>query len=74
MYEFMFDKDGVLEYQSPTGRFRNGSWKQEGDTVRMEMNNHYSDYEGKIQGEVIAGNAKNVTGKTWTWRVVRQPL
>lgn len=73
MYEFIFDKNGILEYQSPTGRFRNGSWNQDGTTVRMEMNNHYSDYEGKIEGEVIAGNARNVTGKTWTWRVTRQP-
>lgn len=72
MYEFIFDKDGVLEYQSPTGRFRNGTWEQAGNTVRMEMNNHYSDYEGKIEGDVISGSAKNVTGKNWTWRVVRQ--
>jgi hypothetical protein len=72
LYEFIFDKDGILEYESPSGRFRNGSWKQEGDTLRMEMNNHYSDYEGTVSGDSIAGKAKNVTGKTWTWRVTRQ--
>lgn len=72
LYEFIFDKDGVLEYISPTGKFRNGTWKQEANVVRMEMNNHYSDYEGTISGEAISGNARNVTGKTWTWQVLRQ--
>lgn len=69
---FTFLPGGVLEYQNPTIAYRNGSWKQAGSAVSIEMNDHYAEYEGVIQGETMDGKAHNVAGKNWTWSVKRK--
>ena len=70
-YVFTFEPDGTLAYTSPTGSYRNGTWKQSGAAVSFEMNNHYSDYHGEIRGNTIAGRAGNVAGREWTWKVTK---
>jgi hypothetical protein len=66
-----FERGGVLEYTSRNGRHRNGTWKQQGNVVYLEMNNHFADYRGEIRGDRIIGDAKNVNGTTWKWNVKR---
>jgi hypothetical protein len=71
-YEFHFQPYGELHYKSPSGFYTTDHWKQDGYTIYMEMTNKYAEYKGLIKGDKMEGNAWNVTGKTWTWRVERQ--
>jgi hypothetical protein len=66
-YEYHFKEDGSFHYNSPTGFWKNGTWRQEGDTIYMETNNNYSEYEGKITGNRIEGNAWNIEERKWVW-------
>src|SRR5262249_59064976 len=60
-----------LNYTTPTGTFLNGTWRQIGTVVLMEMNRHYADYEGFIAGDEIRGTASNVANLKWGWTVKR---
>jgi hypothetical protein len=71
-YTFRFMPGGALHYTSPTGSYENGTWTQEGKRVAFEMNDHYSDYEGTIEGETMQGKASNKAGHAWTWSVTRR--
>ncbi len=68
LYEYRFRKDGALHYQSPTGFWKNGSWKQRGNRVYMETNNRYTERQGTIQGNRMSGKARNIKGAHWTWQ------
>jgi uncharacterized protein (TIGR02996 family) len=70
-YVFRYLPDGVLNYTSETGTYQNGTWQQIGLHIAMEMNRHYADYCGLIVGERIIGQARNITGKEWTWEARR---
>jgi uncharacterized protein (TIGR02996 family) len=59
----------VLSYTTPSGSFENGTWKQVGPVVLMEMNNHYADYSGAAARGRIVGKARNVVKKKWGWDV-----
>jgi hypothetical protein len=71
-YEYYFQKDGTLQYKSPTGLWKNATWKQDGNKIYMEMNNKYAEYEGIITGNKMQGNAWNVKGLKWTWVAEKQ--
>ena len=71
-YEYHFQAGGALHYQSPTGFFKNGTWKQDGDAIYMEMNQKYAEYRGRISGKRMKGRASNVTGKKWTWEAEKR--
>jgi hypothetical protein len=66
-YEYTFHPDGTLEYDYSTGRFRNGTWRQDGDSVYMEMNGQYAENKGTIRGQRMEGSGSNVNGLRWTW-------
>jgi osmotically-inducible protein OsmY len=66
-YEYSFQADGALYYKSPSGFWTNGTWKQDGDSIYMETNNKYSEYQGRISGTHMEGRAWNVKDKHWTW-------
>jgi hypothetical protein len=66
-YEYSFQADGALYYKSPSGFWMNGTWKQDGDSIYMETNNKYSEYQGRISGTHIEGNAWNIKDRKWTW-------
>ena len=68
-YTFRYQRGGVLSYTSPSGTFRNGTWRQSGTAVYMEMNRRYAEYRGEVRGGRIVGRAGNVTGLRWTWDV-----
>jgi hypothetical protein len=65
--EYYFQEDGSLYYKTPSGLFKNGSWKQEDKEIYMEMNNKYVQHQGTISGTRMQGTAWNETGLTWTW-------
>ncbi|MGD0292343.1 MAG: hypothetical protein ABSB30_00665 [Terracidiphilus sp.] len=73
-YEYAFQADGALYYKSPSGFHINGTWKQHGNSIYMETNNKYSEYQGRISGTHMEGNAWNVKGRKWTWVADKQNL
>jgi len=66
-----FEPSGRLQYTTPTGKFRDGSWHQRGAAISMAMNDHYAEYTGTIDGSRMSGKAKNVVHKHWTWELRR---
>jgi len=66
-YEYHFQPDGALHYKSPQGFYKNGTWKQHGDTIYMETNKKFAERQGRISGRHMKGNAWNVKGQTWNW-------
>src|SRR5271157_2839653 len=64
---FNFMPDGTLSYSYQNGSYTNGTWKQNGDSVYIEMNNKLVEYKGRITGSHIEGTASNVKGENWTW-------
>lgn len=62
---------GFVNYTQPSGTFENGRWEQIGITVALETNAHYADYFGVIIGHTMRGNAHNIVGHKWRWKVVR---
>jgi hypothetical protein len=67
-YVYTFERDGTLAYKSPTGSFRNGTWKQFGGALYMETLGHFSEYLGEIRGNVIEGKAWNKDHRFWSWK------
>lgn len=45
-------------------------WTQEGKKVTFSYNSSYATYTGKIKGNTIVGKAKNITGKTWSFKLI----
>jgi hypothetical protein len=70
---FYYLPDGTLSYSYQAGSFTNGTWRQDGDAVYMQMNNKYVEYHGRITGTHMEGTAHNVTGKDWTWKADKRP-
>jgi len=73
-YEYTFQADGALHYKSPSGFWKNGNWKQDGDSIYFETNNKYSEYQGHISGTHMEGHAWNVKDRKWTWAADKQNL
>ena len=70
-FTFNFQKNGVLEYTSPAGTFRNATWSQDGAKVAFEMNKKYAEWTGTITGGEMEGKGANINGDEWTWRAKR---
>ena len=66
-FAYYFQKDGALHYKVPSGVWRNGTWRQEGNKVYIETNNGYAELQGVISGNRIEGTARNIKGHQWTW-------
>jgi len=60
--------DGVLNYTYNGDVYQNGTWRQVGTCVLMEMNRHYADYEGFVGGDWLRGTARNVDEHRWRWK------
>jgi hypothetical protein len=71
-YDYEFLTDGTLHYTYESGSFTDGTWKQDGDSIYMSMNNKYSERQGRITGTHMEGNAWNTVGKKWTWGADRK--
>ncbi|HMP57931.1 MAG TPA: hypothetical protein PKD86_01150 [Gemmatales bacterium] len=70
-YVFRFLRDGVLDWTSPAGRFRDGKWQLEGDRVTITLNDGYSTYTATIKNDAMEGEAVNRVGRRWTWKMRR---
>jgi hypothetical protein len=66
-----FERGGILCYTSPSGTWRNGTWKQTGNAIYLEMNQKYAEYRGVMRGDRITGEAGNRVNDQWTWDVKR---
>jgi hypothetical protein len=67
-----FQRGGTLDYTDPDASqrtYRNGTWRQDGASVYMETNHKYAEYRGQIAGTLMSGTAKNIKGKSWTWKL-----
>jgi hypothetical protein len=71
-YTYEFHPDGTLTYAYENGTFSDGTWKQDGDSIYMSMNNKYSERQGRITGTHMEGKAWNKVGKNWTWQADKQ--
>jgi serine/threonine-protein kinase len=67
--KFEFLRNGTLRYTMPSGTFSDGTWKQTGSDIYMEMNGKYAEYHGKVSGTHMSGNASNISGLKWDWSV-----
>jgi hypothetical protein len=69
---FEFLAGNHLTYQNAGGtKYTDGAWKQEGPAVRIEVNDCYAEYEGRIEGDAIKGEFRNEAGarEEWTARL-----
>jgi hypothetical protein len=69
---FEFLDQNRLAYQSAGGPQADGRWKQSGAVVMMEINDCYAQYEGRIEGDRIAGEFWNEMGKKASWTARRR--
>lgn len=68
--EFHFRKDGTLDFKSDQGFWpRAGTWKQDNQSIYIEMNNRFAEYKGVISGLFMHGRGSNVQGLEWNWKV-----
>ena len=66
---FFFRDGGVLEYDTPSGHYVDGSWDVDGDWVYFKHKNTNFEYFGSIKGERMNGNLWSTEGKRWSWDV-----
>ena len=71
-YIFEFGRGGKLSFTSSSGTSGVGTWRQVGDTIRIEVNREFVEYSGTIEGQRMEGQAKNKRGREWRWRGVKQ--
>lgn len=70
--EYHFQPDGTLHYKIPSGFWTNGTWKQNGDSIYLEMNNRFSELDGIIRNNTMEGNGNNEEGHVWTWKAKKR--
>lgn len=71
-WNFILREDSVLEYEKSGRYFSNGTWRQSGDILYIEINQNYSQYKGIIKGDkIVEGEAQNIAGSEWTWEATK---
>jgi hypothetical protein len=70
---YRFEKGGVLAYSYNGRSYRNGTWRQDGNTVYFETNNKYRETRAILKGDRLEGDSWNVTGKKWKTLLSRSP-
>ena len=66
-YDVVFSRDGTLTFQDAYSAPKHGSWKQHGNSVYIEVNGRYAEYNGHFVGSRLVGKGGNIQGATWTW-------
>lgn len=69
---YRFERGGVLGYSYNNSSYRNGTWKQEGDSLYFECNKKYYEFRGTIRDNEITGQSWNIKGGKWNLRFERQ--
>jgi hypothetical protein len=63
---YEFHPDGRMSASYSESRIANiGTWKQDGTNIYWETCNKYCEFEGKLTGTTITGNAWNKPGGKW---------
>jgi hypothetical protein len=68
VYQYSYyDEQGkkVLIHGTGIGQ---GTWRQTGNAVYMEVNNKFTERNGVIAGDTMSGSATNKKGDNWSWR------
>ncbi|HVS38700.1 MAG TPA: hypothetical protein VMS17_24300 [Gemmataceae bacterium] len=60
-----FEEGGVLAYSHDGAMFRDGTWKQTGESLYFEMNDKYRECQATIHGDQIDGDSWNMAGDKW---------
>ena len=68
---FHFERGGVLAYSYNGASYRNGTWKQNGNSLYFEMNNKFRECQATIHGGRIDGDSWNVNGLKWKTSIQR---
>jgi hypothetical protein len=67
----LFLPDGELgekgDYEENT---EDDYWEISNETILLSYNNEYVIYSGKYKNGIIKGRAKNIVGKSWSWKAV----
>ena len=80
---YRFDANGKLHYErdrSAEGgepaddeKWDDGHWTQDGNSVAIDMNDHYAEMRGTIIGDSMEGTAWNKVGSKWKWSAKKLP-
>ncbi|MFN8400083.1 MAG: hypothetical protein U0X74_08710 [Anaerolineales bacterium] len=71
-YVFEFLPNGTMKYTFSLGVFYDSTWKQDGNSVYLEISNKLSEWEGEINGDTITGHGRNDMGYKFTWTAKRR--
>ncbi len=69
---FYFDDEGAMRIHDSNGLHTNASWEQIGNTIFIQMNDHYVEHYGIVYGDTMRGNSWHATGRRWTWVATRR--
>src|SRR5256885_12258780 len=51
------ERGGVLWYRYGNTTYRNGTWKQTGDSIYIETNQHYAEFRAVVRGDRLSCEA-----------------
>ncbi|MCA1603092.1 MAG: caspase family protein [Acidobacteria bacterium] len=49
-----------------------GTWMQSGESIRIVIGNHYSVWQGVIEGNTMRGEGSNQEGAKWAWSLMKK--
>jgi len=70
-WKLLFREGGVLEYEKWGARLTNGTWRQSGNIIYMEINQNFAQYKGVIEANHITGEGQNINGDKWQWEAIK---
>jgi hypothetical protein len=68
---YRFERGGTLAYFYNGTSYRNGTWRQTGNTIYFETNTQFRETRGTIKGDQIEGNSWNVRKERWKTTIYR---
>jgi TonB family protein len=71
-YVFELGPGGKFSFTSSGGTSGVGTWRQDGQAIRIEVNKGFVEYSGTVEGRRVEGRAKNKRGREWMWWGVKQ--
>jgi hypothetical protein len=66
---FQFKPGGVLEYDTPSGHYADGTWEVDGEWVFFKHKGTGFEYFGSLKADHMNGNLWSTDGQRWSWDV-----
>jgi hypothetical protein len=66
---FQFKPGGVLEYDTPSGHYLDGTWEIDGEWVYFKHKKTGFEYFGNVKDQHMNGNLWSTDGQRWSWDV-----